>query len=332
MVKLFSLLLCITALCLSPALSVDVPASIDVTPTTSSIFTLTNSECDTTTLDNFLKECVVLHNALLKAYANYKTDKMYRSMFAVYLGITFDESASPIVVSSTSKWTTVETNFATFLSKGGLVGARTSDKPNLFCTDSFAVVPEYGWNELALDGNGKEMIISYDEDGDPETGYTVADVYPHIKEMGDNITPYWVSLLNGYTFATGAYKNLCDKEKRQELTSRADAYPKTEAGSPEGFTYASFNRHMLLCPKSFQNEAGKGPHSQPTVEGLVTSANYPSAGDTRSMDRFVYDAIAIMLAGTKQDDRLVNAPEPYVLFALAAYMYQNPPSGATAMC
>jgi hypothetical protein len=28
-----------------------------------------------------------------------------------------------------------------------------------------------------------------------------------------------------------------------------------------------------------------------------------------------------MLAGTKQDDRL----------ALAAYMYQNPPSGATAM-
>jgi hypothetical protein len=294
MVKLLSLLLCIAALCLSPALSADVPASIDVTPTASSIFTLTNSECDTTTLESFLKECVVLHNALLKAYANYKTDKMYRSMFAVYLGITFDESASPIVVSSTSKWTTVESkqllyaipcpalsvssahktrlncspiqklsdrlaNVATFLSGGGLVGARTSDKPNLFCTDSFAVVPKYGWNDLALDGNGKEMIISYDEDGDPETGYTVADVYPHIKAMGDNITPYWVSLLKGYTFATGAYEKLCDKEKRQGLTSRADLYPNTEAGSPEGFTYASFNRHMLLCPNSFKNEAGKGP-------------------------------------------------------------------------
>lgn len=108
MAKILSLLLCIAAFCLGPALSVDVPASIDVTPTTSSIFTLTNSECDTTTLNAFLKECVVLHNALLEAYANYQTDKMYRSMFAVYLGITFDESATPIVVSSTSKWTTVE--------------------------------------------------------------------------------------------------------------------------------------------------------------------------------------------------------------------------------
>jgi hypothetical protein len=104
--------------------------------------------------------------------------------------------------------------------------------------------------------------------------------------MGDNITPYWVSLLKGYTFATGAYEKLCDKEKRQGLTSRADLYPNTEAGSPEGFTYASFNRHMLLCPNSFKNEAGKGPHSQPTVEGLVANANYPSKGDARPMDRF----------------------------------------------
>ena len=43
---------------------------------------------------------------------------------------------------------------------------------------------------------------------------------------------------------------------------------------------------MLLSPKSFTNEAGKGPHSQPTVTGLVTSANYPNVGDARSMDRF----------------------------------------------
>ncbi|KAJ5875239.1 uncharacterized protein N7473_012586 [Penicillium subrubescens] len=247
-------------------------------------------------------------------------------------------------------------NVATFLIEGGLVGAKTSDKPNLFCTDDFAVVPKYGGNDLALDGNGKEMVISYDEDGDPETGYTVADVYPHIQAMGDNITPYWVSLLKGYTFATGPYVKLCDKEKRQGITSRADSYPNTEAGSPKRFTYASFNRHMLLCPRSFTNEAGKGPHSQPTVAGLVTSTSYPSKGDARSMDRFgtlsctlyhelfhivdsagtdadngLYDAIKIMLAGKNKDDNLVNAPEPYVLLALAAYMYENPPSGATAM-
>lgn len=108
MANLLLLLLYIAAICLRSAFSVDVPASIDVTPTASGIFTLTNSACDTDTIDSFLKECVVLHNALLKAYKNYQTDKMYRSMFAVYLGITFDESVSPVVVSSTSKWTTVE--------------------------------------------------------------------------------------------------------------------------------------------------------------------------------------------------------------------------------
>lgn len=38
-----------------------------------------------------------------------------------------------------------------------------------------------------------------------------------------------------------------------------------------------------------------------------------------------------MIAGMNQDVRLVNAPEPYVLVALAAYMYQNPPSGKPAL-
>lgn len=175
---------------------------------------------------------------------------------------------------------------AQFLSGGGLVAAKSQENPNLFCTDGFREVPEYGWDDLALDGNGNEMVIERNEDGDPISGYTVADVHPHIRSQGDNITPYWVAQLKGYKFASGPYQKLCAKPTRKGLTSRADAYPDTEAGSLEGFTYASFNRHMLLCPKSFTNEAGKGPHSQPTVTGLVTSANYPNVGDARSMDRF----------------------------------------------
>jgi hypothetical protein len=91
----------------------------------------------------------------------------------------------------------------------------------------------------------------------------------------------------GRTFASGPYQELCAKPTRQGLTSRADAYPDTEAGSPEGFSYASFKRHMLLYPKPFANEAGRGHRSQPTVTGLVTSVNYPNVGDARSMDRFV---------------------------------------------
>lgn len=38
-----------------------------------------------------------------------------------------------------------------------------------------------------------------------------------------------------------------------------------------------------------------------------------------------------MLAGINQDTRLVNAPETYVLLSLAVYMYQNLPSGKTAL-
>lgn len=70
MAKFLLLLLHISALCLKTAVSVDVVASVDVTLTSSKLFTLSDGSCDTGTIDSFLEEAVVLHNALLKAYAN----------------------------------------------------------------------------------------------------------------------------------------------------------------------------------------------------------------------------------------------------------------------
>lgn len=139
----------------------------------------------------------------------------------------------------------------------------------------------------ARDGNGDEMSYT-DEDGDPAI-YTIAEVYPKIKLMqaqgvrgrtiNANIRPFWISQLNGYTFATLAstYTSLCQKPGRMALTSRADTNAGDEAGSPAGFTYATFNRHMLLCPDSFSPASGL-PHSIASLSNLVSSTNYPTVG------------------------------------------------------
>lgn len=151
----------------------------------------------------------------------------------------------------------------------------------LFCTDNYA--EQKSWSTVARDGNGDEM--TYMEDGYEEE-YTIMEVYPKLNDirvagvesdgLSKNVKPFWVSQLNGYVFAglDDDLDSLCDKPARLALTSRADVNAGSEAGSPSGFTYAAFDRHILLCPQSFSPKGNF--HTIESLDTLVSAAEYPT--------------------------------------------------------
>lgn len=151
----------------------------------------------------------------------------------------------------------------------------------LFCNDDYA--EKKSWLTVARDGNGNEM--TYIEDGYEEE-HTIMEVYPNLNDIrvagvvsdgqSQNVVPFWVSLLNGYVFAglDDDLESLCAKTTRQALTSRADVNAGSEAGSPSGFTYATFDRHILLCPRSF-SPAGEF-HTIDSLDTVVSAARYPT--------------------------------------------------------
>ncbi|KAL3433587.1 hypothetical protein BDV09DRAFT_196682 [Aspergillus tetrazonus] len=68
-----------------------------------------------------------------------------------------------------------------------------------------------------------------------------------------------------------------DKPKRVVATSRADTTASSEAGSPTGFTYAAFNRHVCFCDTAFVAKSGD-LHGYATLADVVSSNKYPTAG------------------------------------------------------
>jgi hypothetical protein len=176
---------------------------------------------------------------------------------------------------------------ATFLSGGGITGG-SGDLPYLFCGDSFAQKQE--WKYAAIDGTGAEMVKERDDNGKPTAYYPINEVYPKLEQMkldgeldpdetntNKYITPFLVSQLNGYVFDASGKDKLCDKPNRVAATSRADTNAGTEAGSPEGFTYATFNRHVYFCDAAFTANPG-APHGYAKLADIISSTNYPTAG------------------------------------------------------
>lgn len=157
--------------------------------------------------------------------------------------------------------------------------------PYLFCGDSFAQKQE--WEYTAIDGTGAEMVKERDDNGNP-TYYTIQEVYPNLKQMqlegeydpdptntNKNIAPFLVSRLNGYVFDASGKDELCAKPNRVAATSRSDTNAGSEAGSPEGFTYATFNRHVYFCDTTFVANPG-APHGYENLADVVSSTNYPT--------------------------------------------------------
>ncbi|KAL4742300.1 hypothetical protein BDV11DRAFT_167354 [Aspergillus similis] len=136
---------------------------------------------------------------------------------------------------------------ATFLSSGGFTG-ESNDKPYLFCGDSFA--QEQSWRATTRDGTGAGMVKERNGNGEPTSYYIIEEVYPNLRKM---------------------------QLDRVAATSRADNNTCTEAGSPVGFTYATFSRHVYFCYVAFQAKPGK-PHGYETLAEVVNSNNYYTAG------------------------------------------------------
>ncbi|OBT64726.1 hypothetical protein VE03_05912 [Pseudogymnoascus sp. 23342-1-I1] len=212
------------------------------------------------------------------------------------------------------------------------------------------------------------MVKERDDNGKP-TYYTIQEVYLNLKQMqlegeydldptniNKNIAPFLVSRLNGYVFDASGKNELCAKPNRVAATSRSDTNAGSEAGSPKGFTYATFNRHVYFYDTTFVANLG-APHGYENLADVVSSSNYPTAGaktdpsaltcisatlyhelfhltdsdgsDSDGLGKGYYLAKNIIpLSWNSHLKALLNAPEPNV-FSMGAYILQNSPSTAT---
>ncbi|KAL2834836.1 hypothetical protein BJY01DRAFT_252810 [Aspergillus pseudoustus] len=278
-----------------------VPASVTVRHTASDLFQIgddtTGGECSAEkidAIDAWLSECVDILNAALTAYRSYSTSDAYRKMFRIWLSMLFDGNQVEEVYQS--YWDVIGTRLAgvaTFLSGGGITGG-TADTTYLFCGDDFA--QRQKWTAAAIDANGDEMVKTRNEEGEPTRYYIIQEVFPNLRALQldaelyyrntktdtddaeddsgatRHIAPFLVSQLNGYVFDASGKQRLCQKPGRVAATSRADNNAGAAAGSPEGFAYASFNRHVYLCDTAFEAKAKK-PHGYATLAELVSYDN-----------------------------------------------------------
>ncbi|KAJ0413110.1 hypothetical protein BJY00DRAFT_320116 [Aspergillus carlsbadensis] len=367
-----------------------VPASVTVRNTASNLFQIgddtTGGACSAeqiATVDSWLSECVDILNAALTAYHSYSTSDTYRKMFRLWLSMLFDGTEIEEVYQS--YWDVIGTRLAgvaTFLSGGGITGG-TADVPFLFCGDDFA--QRQTWATAAIDANGDEMVRTSNEEGTPTEYYAIEDVYPNLRalqldaeilyeetktsadEAKDDsgatrhIAPFLVSHLNAYVFDASGKASLCLKPGRIAATSRADNNAGAAAGSPDGFAYASFNRHIYLCDIAFEPKVGE-THGYATLAEVVSYENYPTPGveldpsvamslsstffhelihltDAQGTDNdgpggnYYRAKIVMPLSWNLRERALIDAPEPYTFFSMGAYIAQNPPTtpaGGTA--
>lgn len=93
------LLLYLFSFCSNPVTAVDVPKSVTVQRTTSQLFQIgdstTGGACSSDqidTIDAWLKECVEILNAALTAYHSYSTSYTYRTIFRLWLSMSWDDN------------------------------------------------------------------------------------------------------------------------------------------------------------------------------------------------------------------------------------------------
>jgi hypothetical protein len=93
------LLLYLFGFCSNPVTAVNIPKSVTVQPTTSQLFQIgdstTGGACSSDqidTIDSWLKECVEILNAALTTYHSYSTSYTYRTMFSLWLSMSWDDN------------------------------------------------------------------------------------------------------------------------------------------------------------------------------------------------------------------------------------------------
>ncbi|ESZ91213.1 hypothetical protein SBOR_8387 [Sclerotinia borealis F-4128] len=253
----------------------------------------------------------------------------------IILGIQFEATEDGQVVASDtsdgSLWANIGIRLSAvsqLLSGGGLAGSTTDNPPYLFC------VPDPN------------------NDNNP---YTVATVFAGKFTQGGHLH-FWISALKGWIFDSNGATTLCGKISLYAATTK-----RSTASEIDTVKTNTFDRFTWLCPRAFTplvgndgtTKATSAPHSAPLLSTAVAYDSYPSAGTRIGLDTLAlisstlyHELFHLTDAAqttadpyTKMDDiyeaggefhasNVANNPESYVLFALASYIYSNPPTGS----
>ncbi|PNY28155.1 Metallopeptidase, catalytic domain protein [Tolypocladium capitatum] len=299
-----------------------------------------------------LKECFLLHEAVVKAYAGYKSDVALRVLWTMFMGMSFEQDGSMMNTMVADIWKTIGERISLvtqFLNGGGLVDRNPPGPPWLFCSDDYAkYVP---FDQPVRDAKGDYLPVEKDKNHNPTDYKTLGDIFINIYGP---VTGFYVEQLKGYVFNEKGYKTLCGTS--YGVTPKTQNPGDKPILNDEGdYIVSRPNRHVLLCPKTFEIKP-PAAHTGPSLAQAVSYASYPS-GDEKTddpLDRFVprsatlyhelyhltdhdgttgdpwYPLTDIMKSSTSKvshtRQQVPNNPESFVMFAVAAYMYQNPPT------
>ncbi|KAI0476853.1 hypothetical protein F4859DRAFT_521429 [Xylaria cf. heliscus] len=329
-------------------------------PKTTNLFTLgDDSGADwsciskESTFDSWLEEVAKLHTAAATAFGTWHTDGGSRLLLTAWLGIKFDKSAGTVDSSSTAAFSAVQGRLAgisKFLNGGGVASPLTNQPPWLLCGDSWG--SHTPWDQPVKDHDGDNIPVG-------EDFLTVAQAFPapYVASQSTNpdLQTYWVDILDAYLWDS---LQLCDNTSRYAATSKR---PYT---SPNPQVKATgFDRFPFFCDRSFSPTTQSPPssvHSMSSLANAVSSGTYPvQPFAQKGLDHWVplsgtlyhelvhitdsaqtsgdpyYGLVVASRASVNSDQatrlRVTNNAESYVFFAMAAYMYQNPPSGTPAV-
>ncbi|KAI1464712.1 uncharacterized protein F4812DRAFT_466949 [Daldinia caldariorum] len=194
-------------------------------------------------------------------------------------------------------------------------------------------------------------------EGTPDTD---DDVFPS-QASDSRITAYFIEAFKGYNFEPDTEDSLCGKATLYALTARPQPNPDRTIVEETEIEIGEYDRHIVFCPPSFSPGAGH-PHSYPSLSQAVSSDHYPkgdpedrTSGDMKldqylpvsatfyhelyhladaagiTSDPFYSLTSALNAAKSNGRGETHRNPESFVFFAMAAYMYLNPPQGRDAV-
>jgi hypothetical protein len=127
------------------------------------------------------------------------------------------------------------------------------------------------------DHEGKDVVTRRDPETNEPTDYLKLGTLLEEVTSHPDTRVFWFDSFKGYEVEGGGNDQLCPDEGRVAAVSRPKTSWKTLEQDGATFTYGLANRHMLLCPRSFDAVAGK-THSVESLAAAMTSAKYPTAG------------------------------------------------------
>ncbi|KAK3941415.1 hypothetical protein QBC46DRAFT_382650 [Diplogelasinospora grovesii] len=321
----------------------------------------------TTTTDAWLNEALLLHQAVETAYDSTQSNPRLMLLWMSFFGIKFNNDGSPNTDDAVTEflWPSIGNSIAAvsqFLSGGGLINNPGPGNPWIFCSEAAGEYTPF--DQPIKDKDGDYAVTDYylDEAGDvvPTEFLKLGQVYP-AQASNSDINAFYMTAFSGYDFDTNGFQTLCGKPSLYAVTAWPQATPNQLVVDEAEIELAQEGRHVLFCPPSFTPGTG-APHSYPSLAQAVSSGNYPTGnqadlGTSKSMplDKYMpvsatfyhelyhltdstgitfdpyYSLKDVLTAGKNQAGDTYRNPESFAFFALAAYMYLNPPSGAEAI-